>query len=188
MWEIAKQFDFCYGHRVWSQELDIEFSLDSCLKCRHLHGHQGTINVFLEDENLQSGMVTDFKHLNFFKKWLDDTLDHKFIMDINDPLLKFEVPILFTKSGVLDRDFLIHDERGYYLLNLSKEEACGELDQCLREKYEGIVLVNFVPTSENFSKWIFNIVQKKMNKINIKVSRVQFYETPKSQSNYINKL
>ena len=40
MWEISKKFDFCYG-RVWSQSLNTEFSLDGCLMCRHLHGHQG---------------------------------------------------------------------------------------------------------------------------------------------------
>lgn len=97
MYKIAKQFDFCYGHRVWSQSLNPIFSLDSCLKCRHLHGHQGTINIFLEAEELKEGMVTDFKHLNWFKKWLDDTLDHKFIMDINDPALGSLFPLTVGK-------------------------------------------------------------------------------------------
>ena len=46
-WKISKEFEFCYGHRVWSQTLDTEFSLDGCLKCRHLHGHQGKILVYL---------------------------------------------------------------------------------------------------------------------------------------------
>ncbi len=38
IWQISKEFDFCYGHRVWSQQLDSEFSLTGCLACRHLHG------------------------------------------------------------------------------------------------------------------------------------------------------
>ena len=46
-WNISKEFDFCYGHRVWSQELDIEFALDDCLVCRHLHWHQGKIIIHL---------------------------------------------------------------------------------------------------------------------------------------------
>ena len=53
--------------------------MDSCLACRHLHGHQGKVKLFLGANNLKHGMVTDFKHTNIFKKWLDDTLDHKFI-------------------------------------------------------------------------------------------------------------
>ena len=47
-WEISKEFDFCYGHRVWSQTLNIDFSLDACLKCRHIHGHEGKVIVYLE--------------------------------------------------------------------------------------------------------------------------------------------
>ena len=68
-WEISKEFDFCYGHRVWSQTLNIDFSLDACLKCRHLHGHQGKVIVYLESNELNNSMVTDFKHLNWFKKF-----------------------------------------------------------------------------------------------------------------------
>ena len=64
-WKISKEFEFCYGHRVWSQTLNTEFSLDGCLKCRHLHGHQGKILVYLEASELNDGMVTDFKHLTY---------------------------------------------------------------------------------------------------------------------------
>ena len=101
MWEISKEFDFCYGHRVWSQSLNVEFSLDSCLMCRHLHGHQGKVIVYLKSDSLKSGMVTDFKHLNWFKKFLDDVIDHKFIIDINDPLFKTLLPNIDKKDFVL---------------------------------------------------------------------------------------
>ena len=93
-WKISKEFDFCYGHRVWSQTLNPEFSLDSCLKCRHLHGHQGKILVYLEADELHNGMVTDFKHLNWFKQFIDDVLDHKFILDVNDPLFSTLLPLV----------------------------------------------------------------------------------------------
>ena len=173
MYKIAKQFDFCYGHRVWSQELNLEFSLDSCLACRHLHGHQGKIIVYLAGDKLENGMVTDFKHLGWFKKWLDDTLDHKFIMDIKDPLLEHEVPIKDNAQFEYNSEYDY-----YYLKNLS------HLPLAVQEKYEGMVFVKFVPTSENLSRWLHEIIQQKMQQINITVSRVQFYETPKSQSNY----
>ena len=174
MYEIAKQFDFCYGHRVWSQELKEGFATDTCLACRHLHGHQGKIIIYLQAETLDKGMVTDFKHLGWFKKWLDDTLDHKFIMDIKDPLMEHEVPIKDNAR------FTYNDGFDYYRL-----QGLSHLPQALQEKYEGMVFVKFVPTSENLCRWIYQIVQAKMGQIGVIVSRVQFYETPKSQANYI---
>lgn len=179
-WLIGKEFDFCYGHRVWSQELNEEYSLDSKLKCRHLHGHQGKLVVYLEDTKLKSGMVTDFKHLNWFKKWVDDVLDHKFIMDLNDPLLSHEYPVIF-RDGEVDFNTLIEDKSGFWVIN---PDYYQDLIQPLQEKYEGGVFVNFIPTSENLSQWLFNVVQEKMSKINVTVSGVSFFETPKSQSNY----
>jgi len=194
MHKIGKEFDFCYGHRVWSQELKEGYSEDMCLACRHLHGHQGKIIVYLENiENpnkLERGMVTDFKHLGWFKKWIDSVLDHKFIMDLNDPLFKHEVegPIMNMMSNFTHLDFieggLNKHEEEYYTIN---PDWYLDLTQPIREKYEGMVFVNFVPTSENLSKWLCEVVNKKMNKIGIKCSQIQFFETPKSQSNYFEK-
>ena len=172
-WQISKQFDFCYGHRVWSQELNIEYALDNCLMCRHLHGHQGKILVHLESDKLQNGMVTDFKHLNWFKKFLDDTIDHKFIIDINDPLYPTLLP--FYK----DRNNLHQMPQNYKIPNISIIQ-----DQPIHiiEMYEGFIIVDFVPTSENLSKWLLDIVQEKMSKIGVKVSHIEYFETPKSRS------
>jgi len=172
-WQISKQFDFCYGHRVWSQELNTEFSLDSCLMCRHLHGHQGKVLVHMESDKLQNGMVTDFKHLNWFKKFLDDTIDHKFIIDINDPLFSTLLPHYKTKENlvVMDENYKIPN------LTIVKDE-----DIHIKEMYEGFIIVDFVPTSENLSAWLLKIVQDKMAQIDIKVSHLEYFETPKSRS------
>lgn len=170
-WEISKEFDFCYGHRVWSQTLNIDFSLDACLKCRHLHGHQGKVIVHLESNELNNSMVTDFKHLNWFKAFLDDVLDHKFILDINDPLFSTLVPNI-------KKEDLIKFEEGYFSINLTNFKN-EEL-----ELYESYVVVDFVPTSENLSAWFLKIVQEKMNRLNIKVSKIEFLETPKSKSTF----
>ncbi|KLE07788.1 6-carboxytetrahydropterin synthase [Aliarcobacter butzleri] len=170
-WEISKEFDFCYGHRVWSQTLNIDFSLDACLKCRHLHGHQGKVIVYLESNELNNAMVTDFKHLNWFKAFLDDVLDHKFILDINDPLFSTLVPNI-------KKEDLIKFEEGYFSINLTNFKN-EEL-----ELYESYVVVDFVPTSENLSAWFLKIVQEKMNGLNIKVSKIEFLETPKSKSTF----
>lgn len=187
MYKIGKQFDFCYGHRVWSQELIEGYSEDMCLACRHLHGHQGKIIVYLEnmeDSNrLERGMVTDFKHLGWFKRWVDDVLDHKFIMDINDPLLPHEVPFIFGPDNEINfvDGYLEKNENGFYTI---PHQLLLGLPRPLIEKYEGMIFVDFIPTSENLSKWLCDVVNMKMNKIGIKCTQIQFYETPKSESNY----
>ncbi len=172
-WNISKQFDFCYGHRVWSQELNAEFALDECLMCRHLHGHQAKVVVHLESDQLKNGMVTDFKHLNWFKKFLDDVVDHKFIIDINDPLFETLLPHYKDKKNFhsFDENYMVPD------LTLIKNE-----EPHIKEMYEGYIIVDFVPTSENLSAWLLKIVQKKMKKIDIKVSHIEYFETPKSRS------
>ena len=172
-WQISKQFDFCYGHRVWSQELNTEFSLDNCLMCRHLHGHQGKVLVHMESDKLQNGMVTDFKHLNWFKKFLDDTVDHKFIIDINDPLFSTLLPHYSKKEN------LISMPENYKVPDLSIVQN-DEIH--IIEMYEGFIIVDFVPTSENLSAWLLKIVQDKMAQIDIKVSHLEYFETPKSRS------
>jgi len=173
-WVIDKQFDFCYGHRVWSQELNVEFSLDSCLACRHLHGHQGKIKIYLENDNLQNGMVTDFKHLNWFKEWLDNVLDHKFIIDKNDPLF-FDLMSHYSKDGKMDEEKFFYFDEGYWLCDLQYID-----NKALIEKYEGMVVVDFVPTSENISAWLLKIANQKMQKLGVNVVAIEFWETPKS--------
>jgi 6-pyruvoyltetrahydropterin/6-carboxytetrahydropterin synthase len=173
-WSIDKQFDFCYGHRVWSQELNKEYSLDSCLACRHLHGHQGKIKLYLTSDKLNNGMVTDFKHLNWFKEWLDSVLDHKFIIDRNDPLFS-DLMSHYCKNEKMDEEKFFYFEEGYWICDL-KDVTKNELI----EKYEGMVVVDFVPTSENISAWILEIVRKKMAKIGVEATAIEYWETPKS--------
>jgi 6-pyruvoyltetrahydropterin/6-carboxytetrahydropterin synthase len=172
-YQISKEFDFCYGHRVWSQKLNKEFSLDGCLACRHLHGHQGKIIIHLQSDKLIDGMVTDFNHLNWFKQFLDDTIDHKFIIDSNDPLYNTMLPHYKNKKN------LIKMKNGFKIpdLNIIKDEP-----SYIYEMYEGFIVVDFVPTSENISAWFMGIVQDKMNPFDVKVAKIEFYESPKSKS------
>lgn len=172
MYRIFKEFDFCYGHRVFTQVLDPELSCNMKCKCRHLHGHQGKIIVALEAQEVDNrGMVIDFNELAWFKKWVDDVLDHKMILSVDDPLRK----VLFPLSSVVT----LYPE-GYSLVN---PEVYSDQPQEIIELYDGLVLVPFVPTSENLSKWLFDVVQSKIGHL-CTVSGIQFFETPKSQSNY----
>ena len=193
---IDKSFSFCYGHRVHNQRLDTNFTEDgnACLACRHLHGHEGLIKIFLEEiitgNNVtETGMVTDFKHLGWMKNFIDDVLDHKMILDIKDPLHSENLIWLFDDDEELDLKTCHHMAEGYWIPDLTKilesMDAFGDSNssknKAILEKYEGIVLVNFVPTSENLAGWLLEIASKKMRGIpNIRVSAVEYWETPKS--------
>lgn len=192
MWEIQKEFSFCYGHRVWTQSLNKEYSLDSCHACRRMHGHEGVVRIFLQSASLKNGMVTDFKHLGWFKKWLDDTLDHKFIMDINDPARTDLYPGTFFEKGdseKFDSLFEVHTKGKAEYYTVWPDVYANAVPH-LQEIYEGLVFVPFVPTSENLSTWLCNIVWSVMEPLleqdNIKVSKIEFLETPKSKSIFIN--
>ncbi|MFW9625319.1 MAG: 6-carboxytetrahydropterin synthase, partial [Sulfurospirillum sp.] len=134
--------------------------------------------VYLQSSELKDGMVTDFHHLNWFKLFLDNTLDHKFIIDIHDPLFATLLP------HFADENNLINNEAGYKIpdLNHVKNEPSHII-----EMYEGYIIVDFVPTSENISTWLLGIIAKKMSRLGVEVSHVEFLETPKSRSIVYNK-
>lgn len=59
-------------------------------KCKFLHGHNGKALITLESENLDDlGMVVDFTKLKqTVGTWIDENLDHKMILNKNDPMLE----------------------------------------------------------------------------------------------------
>lgn len=201
MWLIDRQFNFCYGHRVWSQELIEEYceSGDVSCKCRHLHGHEGLVHVFLQGQELQRGMVTDFKHLGWLKDFLNSHLDHKFVLDLNDPWfshiingsaestdgqLSAIVPDRPLVSNGMERIRAVPicvagtDHLAGYALDVEAMQGPE------REFYEGFFIVNFLPTSEHLSRWLFECVQTKMSLIDVKVKRLDWFETPRSRASY----
>lgn len=187
MYIIDKSFNFCYGHRVWSQKLEGDFceNGDTCAKCRHLHGHEGLVKVFLSCDNLTNGMVTDFKHLGWLKTFIDTYIDHKFIVDINDPMFGYYIKDLPTMFNMVHDDFVDVFVPG-------TDHVSGKIinpkildDSPISEILGGYFLVDFVPTSENLSKWLFDCVDVKMKKMdNVLVDCIEWWETPKSRSRY----
>lgn len=176
-WTIDKEFGFDYGHRVHSQTLNQEYSVDGACVCRHLHGHRAKVQIFLESNTLnEQGMVTDFKHLNWLKNFLDDTMDHKFIIHEDDPLYDTIVgegeliPVCIPGTQVPVG----------YKVNLDGINP----NTPVYEHKESFFVVNFVPTSENLSMWLYKVAKFKMAKLGVKVTRVDWWETPKSKSTY----
>lgn len=180
MWIIDKEFSFDYGHRVWTQCLNTEFSIDNACVCRHLHGHRGKVRIYLESDDLDlQGMVTDFKHLGWLKQFLDSAIDHKFIIDRDDPLYQ---KIIGTATKMEPIIVPGTDHVAAYTPVMSS--ILAEPGSPEYEYYEGMISVDFVPTSENLSKWLFDLTQAKMKKIQVKVTQVDWWETPKSKSTY----
>ena len=181
-WVIDKEFAFEMGHRVWAQKLDHEhLSISTECACKHLHGHSYTIKVFLGANSLdQSAMVTDFKNLNFMKKFVDDVLDHKFMIDINDP--NFSIITGVADDLNLNRAALqlLIDERGNFL-NLGNIHSSANADVQLHRN--SFVLVDFVPTSENICRYLKEYAQEVIKDV-ATVTALELWETKKSHCRY----
>ena len=80
--QVTKVIEFAYGHRLLEYEG----------KCRHLHGHNGMLEVDIESSKLDAlGMVIDFGEVNdVIKTWVNENLDHRMLLSRHDPI----VPIL----------------------------------------------------------------------------------------------
>jgi len=78
MFKVTKEIHFCYGHRLLNYDG----------KCRFFHGHNGRVEVELSSDTLdQRGMVRDFGDIKkVLQTWVDDTLDHRMILNEKDPL------------------------------------------------------------------------------------------------------
>jgi len=182
MWKISKQFNFAYGHRVWVQKLESEFALDRKCVCRHLHGHEAEVHIHLTGDELDGqGMVTDFLHLSWLKKFFDETVDHRFIIDHSDPLYQKMIGVRKQLKPVFVPDT---DHIAGHVIDMDEELRGFAPDHPEYEYLESFFIVDFIPTSENLSKWAYELAAVKMAKLGVKVGEVEWWETPKSCSRY----
>ncbi|MBI3088023.1 MAG: 6-carboxytetrahydropterin synthase [Candidatus Omnitrophica bacterium] len=79
MFKVTREIHFCYGHRLLKYQG----------KCRHLHGHNGKVEIELASARLDRlGMVKDFGEIKRkIQGWIDEHLDHKMILSRQDPAL-----------------------------------------------------------------------------------------------------
>src|SRR3989338_253996 len=77
MFQVTRMIHFSYGHRLLQYEG----------KCRHLHGHNGKVEIELSQETLDAcGMVVDFDEIKrTIQTWINEELDHKMLLRKNDP-------------------------------------------------------------------------------------------------------
>ncbi len=81
MFRVSQEIEFCYGHRLLNYDG----------KCRFLHGHNGKAVIVLEAPELDSrGMLVDFTDIKkSIATWIDATLDHRMILNENDPTVDY---------------------------------------------------------------------------------------------------
>jgi len=185
MYTIFKSFNIAYGHSVWKQRLNEQLSEDCTLACRFQHGHNADVTIFVEAETLDDkGMVLDFKELGFVKRFLDTVVDHKMIIDIDDPMLTKFYPALESLNIIqgesVDKYLEFHEIGNYFTI---WPEWYVELSAREIEIYSGIIIVPFIPTAENLAKWVFEYTQEVLNGF-AKVKKVQLWETPKACAEY----
>lgn len=185
MYTIFKSFNIAYGHSVWKQRLNKILAEDCTLACRFQHGHNADVTIFVEAEDLDDkGMVLDFKELGFIKKFLDNVMDHKMIIDINDPMLTKFYPALINLNVAygesVDKYLEFNNIGNYFTI---WPDIYTELSEREKEIYSGIIVVQFIPTAENLAKWIFDYAQSILGTF-AKVKKVQLWETPKACAEY----
>jgi len=177
---ISKDFDFCMGHRVWSQSLSSEYAKTTVCKCRHIHGHEVKVTVTMTSDTLTNGMVVDFNNLNWLKEFLNTYIDHKFIIDSHDPLYNRLVGSVSTMPVIVPGRLMTAGRVPDTLyLDMATVNTTEE-----KELLDSFFIVDFVPTSENLSKWLADIVQEKMKDLNVKVSNITWWESTKSRSEF----
>jgi 6-pyruvoyltetrahydropterin/6-carboxytetrahydropterin synthase len=89
---ISKRFRWEMGHRL---------PMHSGL-CRNLHGHSYAAEIFLTGEPDATGMVMDYFDLGALVSPLIDQLDHCFIVDRSDGLLRDFLALHGLKTVVMD--------------------------------------------------------------------------------------
>jgi len=175
MYKITKEFHFSSGHRVHCQKLNGVLSEGADTACKFVHGHNYIATVNVESKKLHNHMVLDFKNLSFIKTFVDDYLDHKFIIDINDPIFNRMV----GNVNLIPTEFMGVKIGSVIDLGVSENEE--------REYLQSFFVVDFVPTSENLVVYLQNIVSKiinnEINELNLKVS-FSLSETPKTSATY----
>jgi 6-pyruvoyltetrahydropterin/6-carboxytetrahydropterin synthase len=94
MFTITKEVYFCYGHRL----------MNHAGKCRNLHGHSVKAAISIAQDQLNDQcMVCDFSDIrDCVEKYIDEFLDHNFLLHKNDPI----VPVLVENK----ERFLVLDE------------------------------------------------------------------------------
>lgn len=173
MFTISKTFEICYSHRVYTQDVDPQLSLDSLNPCRRLHGHNAHVSLTIGAKDLDSrGFVLDYKELNFFKKFINEWFDHKTILGVEDPWFN------------MFKDNLPGYERlDYSYENLGKVLVKDESKLHVYNFWNSFTITPFVPTSERLAQYLEGYVKSVLGSGYSVI--ISFSETPSSVAQFL---
>lgn len=185
MYEISKRFEFCYGHRVYSQNVVEKYALDSECPCQRIHGHQGAVTVGISAAKLdERGFVIDFKELSFVKQFIDNNIDHRFILSASDPNFGIITGGFDLSDLDLSPVYLLDNVLMGHRVNL---ERMGFINENIQKHLSSFFIVDFNPTSEELSRWIYEGVGAVLLHspfIQATMKEVVWSETPKTRAVY----
>jgi len=178
MFEISKNFQICYAHRVFSQNVNEKYSGSSDCPCQKIHGHGGVITVSLSAPSLDTrGFVIDYKELSFVRDFLDNNIDHRFIISDLDPGFLRLVGYTPAQFKAMSSKISLLDEVGMGYRTFDDSDV--HLDSF-------VMIENINPTSENLSKWVYEGIEKVINlsEFDCTVNYVDWSETAKTHARY----
>lgn len=182
--------------------------------CKRLHGHSGQAKITVGGNELENNFVCDFKELGFLKKVLVEMFDHRTVLDVNDPIANklAQGTLLYAgKQGDMSDDnaiIVIEVDQMEYQLSIVPfvtdgtdavlfYRVCPKDIAHMREVFEGnaygshvldhmeaLSLIDFVPSSENFVKKIFDFAESVLSPYGIHVVSTHWKETEKSEAVY----
>ena len=127
--QVTKIIHFSYGHRLMNYDGP----------CRHLHGHNGVIEVDVAADVLDNrGMVADFGDIrDVVKGWVDTNLDHRMLLCRDDPA----VPVL---RGMNEPLYLLEE-------NPTAENIAREVFEKTRERGLAISEIRLWETPSSYA-------------------------------------
>jgi 6-pyruvoyltetrahydropterin/6-carboxytetrahydropterin synthase len=101
MYSIRKQFTFSAAHHLTGLAEDHP--------CMRQHGHNYIVELVLSSKLNEVCFVRDYRDLDKFKKWLDETVDHK---DLNEVLPSMQTTaenLAYFFYNVCRKQFSFHE-------------------------------------------------------------------------------
>jgi len=123
-------------------------------KCSNLHGHRYKIEVGVDDK-----IITD-----------KGSSDEGMVIDFGD----LKEIMMQEIDGRLDHNAIFWEE--------DVNRPAYELVEKNQSKL--FIYAPFIPTAENIAKYIYDLIEPKLEERNIKIKHVRIWETPTSTATY----